>query len=121
MKIYIAGPITRTPDFVTRFEDAKRAIEKKGHEAVNPVDIRLIVQTEGPGAITYRQIMNICKSLIGACDAIYLMQDWQRSNGARQEHKAAIDNGLKFYASLDAIPETAAAKEERTRKYRQEG
>lgn len=120
MKIYIAGPISGTADWETRFKEATAAICRKGHEAVNPVDIRLLIATTGETAISYKKTLNICKALVGACDAIYMMPGWQKSNGARQEHDEAIDKGLKFYASIAAIPETDAARAERIRKYRQE-
>lgn len=120
MKIYIAGPISGTTDYEERFEEAERAIQRKGHEAVNPVHIRSVIETVGTNAIRYDKLMNICKALVGACDAIYMMPGWQRSNGARIEHTEAINRGLKFYASIDAIPETAAAIEEHNRNRQEE-
>lgn len=120
MKIYIAGPISGTTDYGERFEEAERAIQRKGHEAINPVHIRSVIETVGANAIRYDKLMNICKALVDACDAIYMMPGWQRSNGARQEHDEAVNHGLKFFASMAAIPETDAARAERLRKYRQE-
>lgn len=120
MKIYIAGPISGTTDYEERFEEAERAIQRKGHEAINPVHIRSVIETVGAHAIRYDKLMNICKALVDACDAIYMMPGWQRSNGARQEHDEAVNHGLKFFASMAAIPETDAARAERLRKYRQE-
>ena len=111
MKIYIAGPITGTEDAVKRFHGAEVFIRWKGHEAVNPIYIGYLITTTGENAISYGNIMNICKALLGACDAVYMMPGWQRSNGARIEHAEAIKKGLRFYASLDAIPETEEAKE----------
>ena len=120
MKIYIAGPISGTEDFEERFRKAETEICRKGHEPVNPLAIRLLIATTGETAISYGNIMNICKALLGACDAVYMMPGWQRSNGARIEHAEAINRGLKFYASIDAIPETAAAREEHNRNRKEE-
>ena len=120
MKIYIAGPITGTDDYIERFIAANTAIIRKGHEAVNPVFINRVIPTVGETAISYGHIMNICKALLGACDAIYMMPGWQRSNGARVEHAEAFNRGLKFYTSIDAIPETAAAKAEHNRNRQEE-
>lgn len=120
MKIYIAGPISGTTDYEECFEEAERAIQRKGHEAINPVHIRSVIETVGANALRYDKLMNICKALVDACDAIYMMPGWQRSNGARQEHDEAVNHGLKFFASMAAIPETDAARAERLRKYRQE-
>ena len=121
MKIYIAGPIYGPTDYEERFEEAERAIQRKGHEAINPVHIRSVIETVGANAIRYDKLMNICKALVDACDAIYMMPGWQRSNGARQEHDEAVNKGLRFFASMAAVPETDAARAERVRKYRQEG
>lgn len=120
MKIYIAGPISGKTDYEERFEEAERAIQRKGHEAINPVHIRSVIETVGANAIRYDKLMNICKALVDACDAIYMMPGWQRSNGARQEHDEAVNKGLRFFASMAAVPETDAARAERLRKYRQE-
>lgn len=87
---------------------------------MNPLEIRLLIATTGETAISYGNIMNICKALLGACDAVYMMPGWQRSNGARIEHTEAINRWLKFYASIDAIPETAAAKAEHNRNRQEE-
>lgn len=120
MKIYIAGPITGTEDYIERFIAANTAIIRKGHEAVNPVFINRVIPTVGETAISYGHIMNICKALLGACDAIYMMPGWHKSNGARVEHAEAFNRGLKFYTSIDAIPETAAAKAEHNRNRQEE-
>lgn len=120
MKIYIAGPISGTTDYPARFYEAATEILRKGHEPINPTDLCMVIPVDGPNAISYGQTINICKALVAACDAIYMMPGWQRSNGARQEHDEAVNKGLKFYASIAAIPETDAARAERIRKYRQE-
>ena len=120
MKIYIAGPISGTNDYSERFYEAAAGILNKGHEPVNPTDLAMVIPLEGPNAITYSQTMTICKALLGACDAVYMMPGWQRSNGARIEHAEAINRGLKFYASIDAIPETAAARAEHNRNRQEE-
>lgn len=120
MKIYIAGPITGTDDYIDRFVKAEVMICRKGHQPVNPLHIGSLIATTGETAISYGHIMNICKALLGACDAIYLMPGWQRSNGARVEHAEAFNRGLKFYTSIDAIPETAAARAEHNRNRQEE-
>lgn len=119
MKIYIAGPISGTTDYEKRFEDAEREIQRKGHEAVNPVHVRSVIETVGTNAIRYDKLMNICKALVDACDAIYMMPGWQKSNGARQEHDEARDKGLRFFASIASIPETEEARRQRLERLRE--
>ena len=120
MKIYIAGPISGTNDYSVRFGEAAAGILSKGHEPVNPTDLAMVIPLKGPNASTYSQTMTICKALLSACDAIYMMPGWQKSNGARQEHDEAVNKGLKFFNSISAIPETMEARQRRIEKRRQE-
>lgn len=119
MRIYIAGPISGTEDFEERFTAAAKEINKKGHQSVNPLDLRYVIQTEGIGAIEYAKTIEICKALIDACDAVYMMPGWGSSYGARQEHDEARDKGLRFFASISSIPETSEARRQRLERLRE--
>ena len=113
MRIYIAGPIaSRKETYKQDFAEAEHRLRHAGEIPVNPAWL--------PEGLDGHAYMPICTAMIDACDAIYMMTGWQRSNGARQEHDEAVNHGLKFFASMAAIPETDAARAERLRKYRQE-
>ena len=100
-KIYIAGPMRGLPDFnypkFNQYAEAHRAV---GWYVANPVEI-------GADYGTPEQI-NADPALLAAvmaaeihaletCDAIYLLDGWHKSEGARKELATAIAYGLKIY------------------------
>ncbi len=100
-KIYIAGPMRGLPDFNhTTFNDYAESHRAVGWDVVNPVEI-------GADYGTPEQI-NADPALLAAvveaelhaletCDAIYLLNGWQNSEGTRMELATAIVYGLKIY------------------------
>ena len=87
MKIYISGKITDTVDYVNRFANAEKYLEKEYPDAeiVNPVNLSKKVESEiiNPSWQDYMKEA-ICNLL--ECDAIYLIDGWQNSKGARLEY-----------------------------------
>jgi len=100
-KIYIAGPMRGLPDFnYPTFNQYAQAHRNVGWDVANPVEI-------GADYGTPEQI-NADPALLAAvveaelhaletCDAIYLLDGWQNSEGARMELATAIAYGLKIY------------------------
>lgn len=108
-KIYIAGPMRGLPDFnYPKFDQYAQAHRAVGWDVVNPVEI-------GADYGTPEQI-NADPALLAAvmaaeihaletCDAIYLLDSWQNSEGARKELATAISYRLKIYlAPVVCIP-----------------
>ena len=99
-KIYIAGPMRGLPNFnYPKFNDYAKAHRAAGWDVVNPVEI-------GANYGTPEQI-NADPALLAAvmaaeihaletCDAIYLLDGWQNSEGARKELAVAIAYHLKI-------------------------
>lgn len=102
MKIYISGPITGTNIETTRarFEAAEEMLRGQGFTPVNPMKNGLPVDAP------YEEHMKRDLELLAECDAIYLMNGWERSKGCRMEFNAAIsankrityerENGKRF-------------------------
>lgn len=101
MKIYISAPISGTSDYKERFEKAERSIEAKGHEAINPCKLDAILK---PETTSWEQYMLADLGLLRACDAICVLNNWERSRGCRQEVEEAKRNGMKIYKGLDFVP-----------------
>ena len=81
-KVYLSGPITGTVDYKERFKAKQRELWGLGIAWVmNPAE----VMSHMPCSIQYREIMNICYSMMAACDTIYLMKGWRQSSGCRIE------------------------------------
>lgn len=92
MTIYIAGPITGIENYNHEaFEEAEELLTKIGYTVVNP---RMLPTTLDPKAY-----MPICLEMIKWCDAIFLLEGWENSDGAKQELLFALDNGYEIFVS----------------------
>lgn len=87
MKIYIAGPITRNPNYLEQFATAERKLKKLGHEVTNPVTNE---------KFDYKGYIDLGIKKLMECEAIYMLKNWQQSKGACLEHKYAKCVGLKI-------------------------
>lgn len=90
MKIYVSGKITglQKRDYRGKFKAAANRLRMQGHTVVDPS--RLDVYE-----LTYAQYMAVDTTLLSFCDAIYMLENWETSNGARLEKEYAESLGLK--------------------------
>ena len=91
MKIFISGKITGLPreEVVEKFAKAQAELEALGYTVLNPT----ILPPEG---FEHSDYMHICKAMIDCCEAVFLLQNWQNSRGARQEKIYAENAGKKI-------------------------
>lgn len=93
-KIYVAGKVTGLDRDKTRYKFGYAAsrLREKGFAVINPFamleDTRYQLDREAE--------MTICFAAISACDAVYMLEDWSDSPGARAEHKFALDHGKEI-------------------------
>ncbi|MDY3586874.1 DUF4406 domain-containing protein [Enterobacter asburiae] len=82
MKIYIAGPMSGLPDFNRdAFNHAHVFLGAKGHVVLNPALL--------PDGLTQAEYMDICLAMLRCADAIYMLEGWEHSAGARAENALA--------------------------------
>lgn len=87
LKIYIAGPMTGYPDYNRAAFNAKASeLMAEGHIVLNPAVL--------PGGLCQSEYMDICLAMVRSADAIYLLNRWEDSVGARAEHALAEKLGL---------------------------
>ncbi|MBR5299840.1 MAG: DUF4406 domain-containing protein [Bacteroidales bacterium] len=116
MNIYISGPITgrSEAECEMKFNKAQNEIEKLGHTAVNPWQIGKLL----PKNLSHKDFMDIDKEILVKCDAIYMMPDWNKSKGCREEHRLmvilddCIDDSTKIFYELSEIPDNNHPKSE---------
>lgn len=90
-KVYIAGPITKDPDYKRKFKEvAKRLQELKMHP-FNPAN--------APQGMSYRYYINAGLRLLTQCDCICMLPGWSESTGARLEHEYAITVNMPIMAA----------------------
>ncbi|WLP18211.1 DUF4406 domain-containing protein [Klebsiella michiganensis] len=88
MKIYIAGPMTGFPEFNRpAFHDAAAALKSNGHVVLNPATL--------PDGLSQFEYMDICLVMLRCSNAIYLLQGWESSAGARVEQALAEKLNLR--------------------------
>lgn len=102
MKIYISGPITNNPRYKEQFAEAEQEITAKGHEAVNPVNLQKVLN---PLTTSWDDYMALCRPLVRICDAIYMLDGWQSSQGAQIEFYDAWGYDMTIFRTLDEITE----------------
>lgn len=85
MKIYIAGKINGLKDYKKYFNEAETKLKEDGHICMNPS-----ILPEGFPYVTY---MPICTAMIDQCDAIYMLNNWKDSKGAKVELEYAKVTG----------------------------
>lgn len=89
MKIYISGSITNDFNYKEKFKQAEEKLLKMGHAVLNPTVI--------PPIFSHKEHMYIDYAMIDICDALYMLEDWEDSEGAKTEHEYALKNGKKIY------------------------
>jgi len=92
-KIYISGKISGLPfdQVCAKFERAEKYLKDYGWQVVSPLTNGLPIDS------AWQEHMKADIRLMLDCDAIYLLDNWVQSRGARIEFSLACDLGLELY------------------------
>lgn len=92
MKIYISGPMTGYPDFNRKaFMEAEKHLLESGAEVLNPARVEL------PMDASWVDYMKQDITMLMEADAIYMLEGWERSKGARIELNLACDLAMTVH------------------------
>ena len=98
--VYIAGPITGDPNYKGKFAAVEDDLIKKGFGVLNPVKIMEPLANAG---VERRVILALCTVLARYVDIMAVLEDWEKSEGARRELAAYFQTGdepkeVRYYA-----------------------
>lgn len=87
MIVYIAGKIKGCKDYEARFRLAEEKLKKEGHIVLSPAVL--------PKGMPIDRYLPICFAMIDQADAVYVLENWMFSEGAKIEQKYAKYQGKK--------------------------
>lgn len=94
MRVYIAGPISNEPDYIKKFENAKRQIKSvlPDCEVINPAKLSEVL----PKGKHY-EYLQICYKLIAITDAVVLLPNWDSSISTIKENVFAKTKNIPIF------------------------
>lgn len=108
--IYIAGPMRGKKDYNrAAFNAAAERLAARGWHPINPVDIEKIYPcTEANGSLSHIDLvalMAIEREFAELADAIYLLDGWEESIGAKRELSEFLKNGDICHLESNGTPD----------------
>ena len=102
-KVYISGKMRglNPEQFAPIFEKARRFLESKGYEVVNPVDFE---EEKMKTCECWADFIIFDLPILKTCNAIYMLQNWQDSWGAKVEFDFANGHGLEILYQEKPFP-----------------
>lgn len=90
MTIYISGAITGDSNYKEKFQKAKKDLEARGYNVINPAELEPLMGT------SWEEYMKWDIAWLLTCDGIYMLKDWKQSRGARIEQFIAQELHLQI-------------------------
>lgn len=97
-RIYLSGPMTSMPDLnFAAFHAEARRLRSLGYEVVNPVELN------PDPTMGWHQCMRRDLQALLDCDAMALLEGWQRSAGAHLEMHVAHRVGMEIIVAREIV------------------
>ena len=98
-RVYISGQISGKEDYMIHFSNAKRYLLSTGvfTGVVNPAEVGYVL----PMDFVHEEYMTVSLAILSMCDAIYMLDGWQNSEGAKEEYAMAKAKGIDIIYEND--------------------
>ena len=107
--VYIAGPMTGLADFnYPTFNAWENVLKMVGWQVLNPAKIGEPFGTAeeiNANPKLLKAVINAELAAVAGADAIFLLEGWEKSAGARRELAVALNNGLIILTNSVMSPE----------------
>ena len=104
MRVYISGKIGEeviSAYTLQKFAKAEQMLKSKGYEVFNPTKSGLGAHAESlamkNGTTFWEEIVILDLEELKKCSAIYMLEDWKKSDGAQTEYYYARGAGKKMF------------------------
>lgn len=97
MTIYLSGPMSGySENNKSIFNHWANYFRERGHKVINPCEFPHVEDfcceaTDCECEWTYDYYIALSLKLLESADAVYMIEGWKESNGAKLEHKKAVD------------------------------
>jgi hypothetical protein len=92
MRVYISGGMSGLPDFnFPAFHRAAADLRARGFEVVNPAEL----DAADASPKEWHEYLRRDIAQLVTCDAVCMLEGWERSKGARLERHIAIELGMQ--------------------------
>jgi len=99
MRVYLSGPITNAEDPQAAFTKAQTEVLLWAEGVGNPIDHGVDRTGE-----EWCRLMKKSIQLLMDCDAIYMLEDWEKSKGSIMEHFLAEELEMPiFFQKKDVL------------------
>ena len=105
MVVYISGKMKNNDDYFMQFTQAEHNIKDLYPNAtiINPAKFDMMIS--GKERLKYKDYLLADLHLVSLSDAIYILDNWENSDGAKTEYYFAIAIGLKilYQSQVDSV------------------
>lgn len=107
--VYIYGPITGDPHYMSKFAAREAELKSVGFKVFNPAELGKILEEKAkPFTPSHEEYMNFLLPYLLKADFVSGLIGWENSKGARIEHEVAKATGK---------PEVFSSSDERGKTY----